>query len=136
MVEYFQKRISQNIALSSELPKEPVIRPISVPLFAWVIENLCKNSVDALPDGKGNIKVTLFPISSDSEKAIIEVEDNGKGIPRNKFNSIFEAGYTTKSRGWGLGLTLVKRIVEKYHHGKIFVKSSTLGKGTVFRIEM
>lgn len=136
VVEYMQKRTSQNISLSAQLPKEPVIRPLCVPLFAWVIENLCKNSVDAMNDGKGMIKVTLSSPAANDGKAIIEVEDNGKGIARNKFNTIFDAGYTTKSRGWGLGLTLVKRIVCQYHHGQIFVKSSTLGKGTVFRIEI
>lgn len=133
VTDYMQKRVSQNITISAELPKEPIIRPLCAPLFAWVIENLCKNSIDALPDGKGNIKVTL---TDNAGSAAIEVEDNGKGIPRNKFNTVFDAGYTTKSRGWGLGLTLVKRIVEQYHHGKIFVKSSTLGKGTIFRIEI
>lgn len=133
VTDYMQKRVSQNITISAELPKEPIIRPLCAPLFAWVIENLCKNSIDALPEGKGNIKVTLI---DNAGNAVIEVEDNGKGIPRNKFNTVFDAGYTTKSRGWGLGLTLVKRIVEQYHHGKIFVKSSTLGKGTIFRIEI
>jgi len=133
VADYMQKRVSQNISISVELPKEPIIRPLCAPLFAWVIENLCKNSIDAMPEGKGTIKVTL---TDNAGSAVIEVEDNGKGIPRNKFNTVFDAGYTTKSRGWGLGLTLVKRIVEQYHHGKIFVKSSTLGKGTIFRIEI
>lgn len=133
VVDYMQKRVSQHISISSETPKEPVIRPLCIPLFAWVIENLCKNAVDAMTEGKGKIKISLFV---ESEKAIIEVEDTGKGIAKNKQKTIFDAGYTTKQRGWGLGLTLVKRIVEQYHHGKIFVKSSTLGKGTVFRIEI
>lgn len=133
VTDYMQKRVSQNITISAELPKEPIIRPLCAPLFAWVIENLCKNSIDAMPEGKGIIKVSLI---DNAGNAVIEVEDNGKGIPRNKFNTVFDAGYTTKSRGWGLGLTLVKRIVEQYHHGKIFVKSSTLGKGTIFRIEI
>lgn len=133
VVDYMQKRVSQHISISSETPKEPVIRPLCAPLFAWVIENLCKNAVDAMTEGKGKIKISLYV---ESEKAIIEVEDTGKGIAKNKQKTIFDAGYTTKQRGWGLGLTLVKRIVEQYHHGKIFVKSSTLGKGTVFRIEI
>lgn len=133
VVDYMQKRVSQHISISSETLKEPVIRPLCIPLFAWVIENLCKNAVDAMTEGKGKIKISLFV---ESEKAIIEVEDTGKGIAKNKQKTIFDAGYTTKQRGWGLGLTLVKRIVEQYHHGKIFVKSSTLGKGTVFRIEI
>lgn len=133
VVGYMQKRVSHHIDILAEIPKEAVVRPLCSPLFAWVIENLCKNAVDAMPEGKGNIKVSLFV---EQEKAIIEVQDNGKGIAKNKLKTIFEAGYTTKKRGWGLGLTLVKRIIEQYHHGKIFVKSSTIGKGTVFRIEI
>ena len=133
VIEYMQKRVAKNISLSLELPKEPVIFPVCVPLFAWVIENLCKNSIDAIIGENGWIKLMLI---SNGEKTIIEIEDSGKGIPRNKFKTIFEAGYTTKSRGWGLGLTLVKRIVEQYHHGRIFVKNSTIGKGTTIRMEM
>lgn len=136
VVDYMQKRVSQNITISYNTPKEEIIRPLCVPLFAWVIENLCKNAVDAMTEGKGMIRITVDTLRDKNGKAIIEVEDNGKGIAKNKLNSIFDAGYTTKTRGWGLGLTLVKRIVEQYHHGKIFVKSSTVGKGTVFRIEI
>lgn len=136
VTQYMQKRASQRITISAELPQEDVIRPLSVPLFAWVIENLCRNAIDAMPEGKGSIKVTLLSPQTEGEKAVVEVEDNGKGIQKNKFKRIFEAGYTTKQRGWGLGLTLVKRIVEEYHHGVIFVKSSTIGKGTTFRIEI
>lgn len=134
VIDYMQKRISHNITISYEIPDTPVIRPLSAPLFAWVIENLCKNAVDAMSDGKGWIKVSLHIESG--LKSVIEVSDNGKGIPRNKQKSIFDAGYTTKQRGWGLGLTLVKRIVEQYHHGKIYVKNSVVGKGTTFRIEV
>lgn len=136
VVDYMQKRVSQNITISYNTPKEEITRPLCVPLFAWVIENLCKNAVDAMTEGKGMIRITVDTLRDKNGKAIIEVEDNGKGIAKNKLNSIFDAGYTTKTRGWGLGLTLVKRIVEQYHHGKIFVKSSTVGKGTVFRIEI
>ena len=136
VVDYMQKRVSQNISISYNTPQEEIIRPLCVPLFAWVIENLCKNAVDAMTKGKGMIRITIDTLRDKNGKAIIEVEDNGKGIAKNKLNSIFDAGYTTKARGWGLGLTLVKRIVEQYHHGKIFVKSSTIGKGTVFRIEI
>lgn len=136
VVSYMQKRASKHITITSELTKEQVIRPLCAPLFAWVIENLCKNAIDAMPDGQGYIKITMVGIDSNNGKAIIEVEDNGKGIAKNKQKTIFDAGYTTKKRGWGLGLTLVKRIVEQYHHGKIFVKASTLGKGTIFRIEI
>lgn len=136
VVDYMHKRVSQNITLSLQLPKETVIRPLCTPLFAWVIENLCKNAVDAIAEGKGNIIVSLNGIEETGGKAIVEIIDDGRGIAKNKLKTIFEAGYTTKKRGWGLGLTLVKRIVEQYHHGKIYVKSSTIGKGTVFRIEI
>lgn len=134
VVTYMQKRVSHHITITAELLPTPVTRPLSAPLFAWVIENLCKNAVDAMPEGKGSIIVRM--VQSDGEGAIIEVEDTGKGIAKNKLKTVFNAGYTTKKRGWGLGLTLVKRIVEQYHHGKIFVKASTIGKGTIFRIEI
>ena len=136
VVEYMQKRVSQRIDISTCLPAEPVIHPLSRPLFAWVIENLCKNAVDAMTEGKGAITITLIPPADNDRRLAVEVADNGKGIPKTMFKTIFEPGYTTKTRGWGLGLTLVKRIVEQYHHGKIAVKSSTMGKGTVFRIEL
>lgn len=136
VVEYMQKRVSQRIDISTCLPAEPVIHPLSRPLFAWVIENLCKNAVDAMTEGKGTITITLIPPADNDRRLAVEVADNGKGIPKTMFKTIFEPGYTTKTRGWGLGLTLVRRIVEKYHHGKIAVKSSTMGKGTVFRIEL
>jgi signal transduction histidine kinase len=106
---------------------------ISPPLFEWVIENLCKNSIDAMEGKDGNIDFELFNIEN---TLIIEITDSGRGIERNKFKSIFEPGYTTKQRGWGLGLSLAKRIIEEYHNGKIFVKSSELGLGTTFRIEI
>ena len=136
VVEYMQKRVSQRINISTCLPAEPVIHPLSRPLFAWVIENLCKNAVDAMSEGKGTIAITLIPPTDNDRRLAVEVADNGKGIPKTMFKTIFEPGYTTKTRGWGLGLTLVKRIVEQYHHGKIAVKSSTMGKGSVFRIEL
>lgn len=146
---YMQKRASAHIHISASIPAETIHIPLCAPLFAWVIENLCRNAIDALNsirnmdvDGtpnisattrKGFIKIHLF---KENEKIIIEVEDNGKGIPKKLQKDIFHAGFTTKKRGWGLGLTLVKRIVEEYHHGRIFVKSSTVGVGTVFRIEL
>ena len=136
VVEYMQKRVSKHITITASLPSEPVIRPLSRPLFASVIENLCKNAVDAMTEGKGTITITLIPPADNDRRVAVEVADNGKGIPKAMFKTIFEPGYTTKTRGWGLGLTLVKRIVGQYHHGKIAVKSSTLGKGTVFRIEL
>ena len=102
------------------------------PLFEWVMENLIKNAVDAM-DGRGSITVTT---GRDHSRAFIEVADTGKGIPRKNHKTVFQPGYTTKSRGWGLGLALARRIVEQYHRGSIFVKSSTPGRGTTFRIEV
>ena len=101
-------------------------------LFAWVVENLCKNAVDAM-EGQGNI---TFHIEEKGKKVRIDVTDTGKGILKSKFKTVFNPGYTTKKRGWGLGLSLVKRIIESYHGGKIYVKSSEIGKGTTFRIEL
>ena len=131
---YMQKRAPKHITIDAVLPEGQVIRPLSGPLFSWVIENLCRNAIDAMRDGRGYIRITLD--RQPNGKAFIEVEDNGKGIAKKNQKDVFRAGYTTKSRGWGLGLTLVKRIVEEYHHGKIFVKSSQVGMGTTFRIEM
>lgn len=105
---------------------------LNVHLFEWVIENLYKNAVDAM-DGEGEIRIN---ISSQNDYYQIDVSDTGKGIPASKLNAVFQPGYTTKKRGWGLGLSLVKRIVEDYHHGKIFVKESELDKGTTFRIQL
>lgn len=99
-------------------------------LFEWVIENLLKNALDAI-DGKGEIKIILKESNNES---IIDVIDSGKGIERSKFKTVFQPGFSTKKRGWGLGLSLCKRIIETYHHGKIFVESSAVGKGTKFRI--
>jgi signal transduction histidine kinase len=101
-------------------------------LFQWVIENLCKNAVDAM-NGAGKIEIKL-KVTANHKKTIIDVTDTGKGIPKSKFKKIFAPGYTTKKRGWGLGLTLAKRIVENYHKGRIFVKASEIDKGTKFRI--
>lgn len=106
---------------------------VNKPLFAWVIENLCKNAVDAM-DGEGEIWFEVF--EDDSNYIFIDIHDAGKGIPVNKQKTIFKPGYTTKKRGWGLGLSLVKRIIENYHQGKIYVKSSEIGKGSHFRIEL
>jgi signal transduction histidine kinase len=106
---------------------------VNKPLFAWVIENLCKNAVDAM-NGEGEIWFEVF--LDDSNYIFIDIHDTGKGIPVNKQKTIFKPGYTTKKRGWGLGLSLVKRIIENYHQGKIYVKSSEVGKGSHFRIEL
>lgn len=105
---------------------------LSTDLLAWVLENLIKNAVDAM-EGHGAISVLTFP---EGNSAIVEVADTGKGIARKDFKTIFNPGYTTKKRGWGLGLTLAKRIVDDYHHGHIFVKDSEPGRGTTFRLEL
>lgn len=127
VADYMKKRVSSHVMIDTNLPDQPVIRKASAPLLSWVIENLCKNAVDAKPSF---VRISLFP------EGIIEVEDDGNGITKTNQKKIFEAGFTTKKRGWGLGLALVKRIIEQYHHGKIFVKSSTPGIGTIFRIEL
>lgn len=127
VAEYMQKRVSSRIVITCHEPSTPVVCKASGPLLSWVIENLCKNAVDAQPT---RIDMRVFTDGS------IEIEDNGKGIPKNKQKKIFEAGYTTKQRGWGLGLALVKRIIVQYHHGRIFVKKSAVGVGTTFRIEL
>ncbi len=130
---YMRKRTSNKITIQSEYTtSDPIYVNLNPPLFTWVIENLCKNAVDAIAKN-GSILVT---VSTENETVIIDVQDTGKGIPKSKFSTVFNPGYTTKKRGWGLGLSLVKRIVQEYHHGKIFVKKSEIGKGTTFRIEM
>ena len=114
------------------MPSQPVIVSLVPSLFEWVIENLCKNAVDAM-EGSGNIFIT---VTEDVNFVVVEVRDTGKGIAKSNFENVFKPGFTTKQRGWGLGLSLVRRIVEQYHKGKIFVKSSELGVGTTFRIEL
>jgi signal transduction histidine kinase len=132
-VNYMLNRTSKKITYSVEDTSTEHICLISTPLFEWVIENLCKNAIDAMEGKEGSIDFELF---NQEDTLIIEVTDSGRGIERGKFKSIFEPGYTTKQRGWGLGLSLAKRIIEEYHEGKIFVKSSELGLGTTFRIEL
>lgn len=127
VVEYMQRRASGRITFDLVMPDRPVMRRSSDVLLSWVVENLCKNAIDAQPT---QIKVTLAADGS------IEVQDNGKGIAKNRQKQVFQPGYTTKTRGWGLGLTLVRRIIEQYHHGRIFIKYSAPGVGTTFRIEL
>lgn len=134
-VRYINSRTSDKVSIfirDQEKFKEAQVQ-INKPLFAWVVENLCKNAVDAM-EGEGEIIFSFQGIRD--TKVLIDISDTGKGVPSNKFKTIFKPGYTTKKRGWGLGLSLVKRIVENYHKGKIYVKSSELDKGTVFRIEI
>lgn len=132
VVQYISRRTPGRITMNCNLPDEPLIAPVSAPLFEWVIENLCKNAIDAM-EGKGSITLTA---REEPDCFSVEVSDTGKGIPKNRFGSVFTPGYTTKKRGWGLGLSLAKRIVEEYHNGRIFVKNSELGKGTTFRVEL
>jgi anti-sigma regulatory factor (Ser/Thr protein kinase) len=131
---YMRKRISQkvNIHYSNEMTDKQRRIPLNTPLFEWVIENLCKNAIDAL-EGDGDIYVR---VSESKETLDIFLRDTGKGIPKSRFKAVFKPGYTTKKRGWGLGLSLVKRIVEEYHHGKIFVKHSEINIGTEFCIRL
>lgn len=132
VVQYISRRTSNRVGMSTTLPEQPIIVPMSAPLFEWVIENLCKNAIDAM-EGEGSIRV----VARDEAYCVsVEVTDTGKGIPKNRFKTVFTPGFTTKKRGWGLGLSLAKRIVEEYHKGRIFVKNSELGKGTTFRIEL
>lgn len=127
-VEYIRKRASEFVRIELVCEGAPVVK-FNAPLFEWVIENLLKNALDAM-SGKGEIHIH---VSEDREKVMIDVKDTGKGIPRSNFKTVFQPGFTTKKRGWGLGLALSKRIVEEYHRGKIFVKESS-GTGTTFRI--
>lgn len=129
---YMGTRISQRIALKFEPAQESLPVKLSTPLFEWVMENLIKNAVDAM-DGQGNITVTT---GREGRMAWVEIADTGKGISRKNFKTVFNPGYTTKKRGWGLGLTLARRIIEQYHRGAIYVKSSTPGSGTTFRINI
>lgn len=131
MVEYIRKRAAGKIVFSLEVPASgALIAKISPPLFDWVIENLLKNALDAM-EGKGSITVTIKENPAD---LIIDVTDTGKGIGKHNVGQVFKPGFTTKKRGWGLGLSLSKRIIEQYHRGQLFVKNSEPGKGTTFRI--
>lgn len=129
-VSYLQNRISRKISIEYDFPESPVLSPLNASLFAWVIENIVKNAVDAM-EGQGRI---TFALEQKGKFIFLDISDTGKGIPRSKQKTVFSPGFTTKQRGWGLGLSLAKRIVEQYHRGKIFVKASEIGKGTTFRI--
>ena len=130
-LEYMKSRVSERVSINIHLSEDDHGVRLSRSLFEWVMENITKNAVDAM-QGEGRIDITT---GSDKSGVWIEVKDTGKGISRKNFKKVFKPGYTTKKRGWGLGLTLVKRIVEDYHGGRIFVKESEMGKGTTFRIE-
>lgn len=132
VIDYMDRRTSRKVLMIRDFPSNDIIVRINASLFEWVIENLCKNAVDAM-EGKGTITLKMF---KEGLRAVIEVSDTGKGIRKKDISNVFKPGFTTKKRGWGLGLSLAKRIVEEYHHGKIFVKKSEIGIGTTFRIEL
>jgi rubrerythrin len=131
-ITYFQSRVSSDIHFNIKIPEYPLNICISKHLFEWVLENLCKNAVDAM-DGVGTITVE---IQEDKQWVYIDISDTGKGIDPNYQKTIFEPGYTTKNRGWGLGLTLARRIIDDYHNGKIEIKYSAINKGSTFRIKL
>lgn len=133
VIDYMDRRTSKKVRMISELPDHEVIVRINPQLFEWVIENLSKNAVDAMGGEAGTITLHVGELPG---KAFIEVTDTGKGIKKKDLRNVFRPGFTTKKRGWGLGLSLAKRIVEEYHHGRIWVKNSEIGKGTTFRIEL
>jgi signal transduction histidine kinase len=131
-LEYMKNRGPKEIEYLLDVPDRPVRARLNSTLFEWVIENLCKNATDAI---EGSGRIILHSVETDNQ-VIVDVEDSGKGIPKSRFNTIFKPGYTTKKRGWGLGLSLSKRIIQSYHHGKIFVLSSEPYDTTVIRIAL
>ena len=131
VVDYMDRRTSQKVRIIDEFSDCQAHVMVNPSLFEWVLENLCKNAVDAMEDG-GTITIKAVA----SQRVIIDVTDTGKGIEKKNIKNVFRPGFTTKTRGWGLGLSLAKRIVEEYHHGKIYVLKSEVGKGTTFRIEV
>src|SRR2546428_6880530 len=131
-MEYLGKRLSRKISI--EVKGEPLEAELSIPLFEWVLENLCKNAANAIGTKEG--KIILSVSKGKKNHVYVDVSDTGGGIPKSKFETVFQPGYTTRKRGWGLGLTLTRRIVENYHIGQIIVKESELGKGTTFRVTL
>jgi signal transduction histidine kinase len=130
-VEYLRSRTSSKVRFKfDERTREEVFAPVNAALFEWVIENVSKNAIDAM-EGKGEI---TYLVTETDKHALIDISDTGKGIPKSLFKKIFNPGFTTKQRGWGVGLSLARRIIEEYHHGKIFVRNSEVGKGSVIRI--
>lgn len=131
VVTYLRPRLSSKVHINVYTLSENILANVHAPLFEWVVENLCKNAVDAM-GSSGNIAIKI--LRGNEGKVFIDISDTGKGIPRSKIPMVFKPGFTTKKRGWGLGLTLAKRIIETYHKGKIFVKASEENQGTTFRI--
>lgn len=132
VVDYMDRRTSKRVQMIRRFPEGEVMVRINASLFEWVIENLCKNAVDAM-GGEGTITIT---VAEEQDRTVVEVSDTGKGIRKKDIRNVFRPGFTTKKRGWGLGLSLAKRIVEEYHKGRIWVKHSEVGIGTTFRIEL
>ncbi|HZW71009.1 MAG TPA: HAMP domain-containing sensor histidine kinase, partial [Hanamia sp.] len=130
MMAYIKRRSTEKVNFILERPEEKVVTKISEPLFDWVIENLLKNALDAI-NGKGTIKVRIKNLPA---KVVVDISDTGRGISKQNLNKVFKPGFTTRKRGWGLGLSLAKRIIEQYHNGQLFIKSSEVNKGTTFRI--
>jgi len=130
-IDYLKTRSSNKVKFETSFNTDDIIiAPLNAALFSWVIENLCKNAIDAM-DNEGTISILV----KEKESAVnIDVTDTGKGVSKSQFKTIFQPGFSTKKRGWGLGLSLAKRIIENYHKGKIFIKWSEIGKGTTFRI--
>lgn len=131
-LEYLSSRVSQSVHFSFDAPKENFITYLNSELYSWSIENLVKNAIDAMK-GKGNLSISIITTES---KIFMYISDTGKGIAKNNYHKVFEPGFTTKKRGWGLGLSLTKRIIETYHKGKIKIAHSEIGKGTTFQIEL
>ena len=132
MVDYLDSRVSKKVVISVTSENATITAYINKTLFSWVIENIVKNAIDAM-DGEGKLNLN---ISQENNRVFIDITDTGKGIPKKQWQTVFEPGFTTKKRGWGLGLSLVKRIIKQYHEGRIYVKWSEPGKGTTFRIEV
>lgn len=132
VAQYIGRRASDKVRLTTNFPSDHVTARINAPLFEWVIENLCKNAIDAM-QGEGSITIYVY---TRRDRTCIDISDTGKGIARSHWKSVFKPGFTTKRRGWGLGLSLAKRIVEEYHNGSIYVKNSEPGVGTTFCIEL
>jgi len=133
VINYMKTRTSSKVQFKIQFPQSgELLVPLNSALFEWVIENICKNAIDSM-DGAGTIEVSLY---DQMQVLFIDIKDTGRGIPKSKYKTIFQPGFTTKKRGWGLGLSLSKRIIEVYHNGKIFVKSSEMNVGTTFRIAL
>lgn len=133
VIDYMDKRTSRKILIEKHFPDHEIIVNLNAALFEWVLENLMKNAVDAMGGEHGKITIN---VTESGQTVLVDVSDTGKGIKKKDIGNVFRPGFTTKKRGWGLGLSLAKRIVEQYHRGKIYVKSSEVGQGTTFRIEL